>query len=323
MKLWKLSLASLAMLTVCNWAMAQGKPASLMVATASPGGVYAVYGEGLAGLLSETMQIPTSTRQTQGPSQNLALVETGKVELGMTTTGPALDAIQGHSDLSPGVKHQNVRALFSMYPTPFQMVALKSANIASVPDLAGKRIGVGPKAGTGGVYWPRWFKALGISASFQFGGAGDQGDQLADGRLDALLLAGGAPHPTIKELESTKDVAFFGFDDGRLNTIRKSFPDVVPFEIPAGTYKSQTGTVLTGAMWNIVIVNKAMSDELAYGIVKAVFAHQSRLLKTHAAAKDTLPENILKNTAVPLHPGAIRFYKEQGIQLPAAILPPG
>lgn len=322
MKLWKLSAASLLGLLSFNVAIAQENPASLTVATASPGGVYAVYGEGLANLLSETISIPVSTRQTQGPSQNLALVESGKAELGMATTGPALDAIQGKSDLNPGVKHQNVRALFSMYPTPFQMVALKGANIKSAVDIAGKRVGVGPKAGTGGVYWPRWFNALGITASFQFGGAGDQGNQLADGRLDALLLAGGFPHPTIKELEATKDVSVFGFDEGKLNTIKKNYPDVVSFEVPGGTYKGQADKVLTGAMWNIVIVNKSMSPDLAYKIVKAVFTNQSRLMKSHAAAKDTLPENILKNAAVPLHPGALRFYKEQGIQIPAAIQPP-
>jgi TRAP transporter TAXI family solute receptor len=161
-----------------------------------------------------------------------------------------------------------------------------------------------------------------MSASFQYGGAGDQGNQLADGRLDALLLAGGSPHPTYKELEATKQIEVFGFDESRLNTIRKAFPDVVPFEIPGGTYKGQSGKVLTGAMWNIVVVNKSMSPDLAYNIVKAVFANRSRLMKTHSAAKDTLPENILKNTAVPLHPGALRFYKEQGIQIPSAIQPP-
>src|SRR5690554_8232461 len=69
-------------------------PQSLTIATASPGGVYAVYGEGVAAVISKAVGIKTSTRQTQGPVQNLVLVEAGRAPLGMTTSGPAYEALQ-------------------------------------------------------------------------------------------------------------------------------------------------------------------------------------------------------------------------------------
>lgn len=301
---------------------AQDRPQSMTIATASPGGVYAVYGEGVAALLSNTVGVKTSTRQTQGPVQNLVLLQSGRVELGMVTTGPAFEALNGELSLKPGDKHEKIRALFPMYPTPFQMIALKESGINSLEGFDGKRVGAGPKAGTGGTYWPRWIDSLGISIDAQFGGIGDQASQLADGRLDGIITAGGIPHPSFSELETTRDVNIFGMDEETLASILKGNPYAVEFNIPQATYKTQDTDLRTAAMWNFMATNSDMSDALAYDIVKSVFENQEQLLKSHAAAKDTLPKNILNNTFIPLHPGAARYYSEVGIEIPAAINPP-
>lgn len=301
---------------------AQDRPQSMTIATASPGGVYAVYGEGVAALLSNTVGVKTSTRQTQGPVQNLVLLQSGRVELGMVTTGPAYEALNGDLSLKPGDKHEKVRALFPMYPTPFQMIALKESGIDGIEDFEGKRVGAGPKAGTGGTYWPRWIDALDISIDAQFGGIGDQASQLADGRLDGIVTAGGIPHPSFSELETTKDVNIFGMSEETLAGILKENPYAVEFTIPQATYKSQDSDLRTAAMWNFMAASSDMSDDLAYDIVKSVFENQEQLRTSHSAAKDTKPENILNNTFIPLHPGAARYYREVGIEIPNAINPP-
>ena len=146
---------------------AQEMPTSMTVSTASPGGVYAIYGEGVSQLLTSTIGIPTSTRQTQGPAQNLVLLKAGQTNLAMVTTGPAYEAITGTLELAPGDEYTDLRALFPMYPTPFQMIAIESSGIKSLEDLAGKRVGAGPRAGTGGAYWTRWMSDLGIDANLQ------------------------------------------------------------------------------------------------------------------------------------------------------------
>jgi len=304
-------------------ALAADKPSSMTISTASPGGVYAVYGEGLAALISDVVGIPTSTRQTQGPSQNLVLVQSGQTELGLVTTGPAFEAVTGVLDLKPGDKHEDVRALFSMYPTPFQMVASADKGITKLSDLDGKRVGAGPKAGTGGVYWPRWLESLGIKSTLQFGGIGDQASQLADGRLDAIVTAGGIPHPSLSELETTSKVVIFGMDNATLQKLMGTNPYAVEFEIPVGTYRTVAQPLKTAAMWNFVVTRADLPDDVAYAIVKAVFDNHARMVTTHVAAKDTLAENVGKNTVVPLHPGALRYYREAGIAVPDSILPPG
>lgn len=319
----QISLTAIACLTISAGAFAQERPASLTVATASPGGVYAIYGEGLASIITKATGIKASTRQTGGPSQNMVLVQSGQAEVGLTTTGPAYEALKGDLDLKPGDKHTKVRALFVMYPTPFQMIALKDSGINSMDALKGKRIGAGPRAGTGGIYWPRWLDFLGFNANIQFGSIADQASQLADGRLDALVTAAGVPQPAMSEIETTKDANIFGMDEKTMQGILGKNPYAVEYTIPKGAYKTLKSDIKTVAMWNLVIANADMSEEVAYDIVKAVFDHHDSLVKTHSTAKDTLAENIANNTVVPLHPGAVRYYREKGIKLPASVLPPG
>lgn len=322
-RLIRFSIVMFACLFITGGSYAQDRPKSLTIATASTGGVYAIYGEGMAAVISKSVGVKTSTRQTQGPTQNLVLVQSGQTELGMVTSGPAFEAVTGILDLKPGDKHEKVRALFAMYPTPFQMIALKESRINKIEDFNGKRLGAGPRGGTGGTYWPRWLKSLNIGADIQFGGIGDQASQLADRRLDAIVTAGGIPHPSLSELETTKDVTIFGMSDTVLAGILKANPYAVEFIIPQSTYKSLSSDIKTAAMWNFVVTNSDMSETLAYDIVKAVFKNHDRLVMTHAAAKDTLAKNILNNTVLPLHPGAVRYYREIGISIPKAILPLG
>ena len=88
------------------------------------------------------------------------------------------------------------------------------------------------------------------------------------------------------------------------------------------TYKNLTRDSKTDAMWNFVVTNSDMSEKLAYDIVKAVFDNHDSLVTTHSVAKDTLAQNIVHNTIVPLHPGAVRYYREIGVKIPSGILPP-
>ncbi|MGQ9371615.1 TAXI family TRAP transporter solute-binding subunit [Azospirillum sp. ST 5-10] len=315
----------LAALAAGGAAAAEGRdgwPQSLTIATASPGGPFAIYGQGVASLISDVVQVPTSTQQTQGPNQNMLLVDARRTDFGMTTMGPAHEAWNGKLELNPGVEHRNVRALFPMYQTPFQAIALARSGIAGLKDLDGKVVGVGPKAGTGGTYWPRWFEAVGIDVTERSGPIGDQGSQLGDGRLDAIVTAGGAPHPTFVELEAQNDVVVFSLGTEEIAKILPTSDYLSPYEIPAGTYKSLAKPLPTVAMWNFFIAHKDLPEDLVYEVVKAVHANHPRLLQVHAVAAETLPENVAHNKFIWFHPGAVRYYREQGIDIPAALLPP-
>jgi TRAP transporter TAXI family solute receptor len=93
-------------------------------------------------------------------------------------------------------------------------------------------------------------------------------------------------------------------------------PEISPSLVPAGTYPNQPKDYATVGLYNFAVIHKDASDDLAYNIVKAVFANRTELMKSQASAKETLPENISRNALLPLHPGAERYYREMNIQVP-------
>mgnify|MGYP005848816535 CR=1 FL=1 len=291
-------------------------PRDFTIGTASQGGVYFVYGNGLAAFLGEELGLNASGEVTGGPVQNVTLVQMGDHEMGLVTMGPMYDAWNGESELAPGLPHTDVRALFAMYETPFQGIALRSSGIASVGDLAGRRVSVGPAGGTPGTYWPRFLEALGVQANVSYAGAADAAGQLQDGLIDAFVFAAGLPIGAFSQLAAEADVVTFGFTDEELATILAEFPEVTEFVIPGGTYTVQPEDQKSVAMWNFAVVRADMPESLAYEITKTVLENSERMQQIHSAAAATLLENWVNNTFLPFHPGAVRYMEEQGVEVP-------
>jgi TRAP transporter TAXI family solute receptor len=302
-------------------ATALAQPKTMTLGTASVGGTYFVYGGVVAKILTDKTGIQVSTQQTQGPNQNVILVQDGKIELGMTTMGIALQAWTGTGDWTKGKKYDAIRALFPMYDTPLQCVALKKSGITSFKQLDGKTVGVGPKAGTPGTYFPLIFDALGMKATIRNGQGADMGSQLGDGILDAFCFGAGLPIPIFSQLDAEKEVVFFTWTDAERDAIRKKMPEFSESVIPKGTYKSMTADQKTIGLYNFAIANKSMSDDVAYLVTKTILENNAAMLQGHAAASETIAANAKANTFLPFHPGAVRYYKEKGIQLPAATMP--
>jgi uncharacterized protein len=293
-----------------------GWPNDLTIGTASQGGTYFVYGNGFASFITEALGVNATGEVTGGPVQNVTLVETGDHPLGLVTMGPAYDAWNGKSELAPGLEHRSIRALFPMYQTPFQVVALRSSGITSVSDLNGKRVSVGPAGGTPGTYWPQFMTALGVNATVSNAGAADAAGQLADGLIDAFAFAAGVPISAFAELAASQDVVMFGFNEAELPKILEAFPAMAPLTIPAGTYAGHDYDQNTVALWNFAIAREDVPESLAYEITKLAMENPDRMVQIHSAASETLLENWDKNTFMPFHPGAVRYFEEKGIAIP-------
>ncbi|HET6467594.1 MAG TPA: TAXI family TRAP transporter solute-binding subunit [Geminicoccaceae bacterium] len=299
-----------------------GWPDVIRIGTASAGGTYAVYGAGLAGLLQERLQIEADPRNTGGPVQNMLMVHQGELDLGMTTMGPALESWEGRNPLMSGVETRDVRATFPMYQTPFQVVALADSGIASLDDLAGKRVGVGPIEGTSATYWPVFFETLGIEEVRPvFGGANELATQLRFRVIRAFAFSGGFPIPAFVELERDQPVNMFALTAEQQAKLVASFP-VSAFEIPANVYASVAAPQPTVAMWNFGIANKDVPESLVYEVMKVVLDGNAQMVSIHEAARETLAENWVHNTFMWFHPGAVRYYRERGIEIPPELLPP-
>jgi uncharacterized protein len=300
-------------------AMAQDRsdwPSEITIGTASQGGTYFVYGNGFAGYISEALGLNATGEVTGGPVQNVTLVETEDHLMGLVTMGPAFDAWNGTSELAPGLEHRSIRALFPMYQTPFQVVVLKSSGITSVSDLNGKRVSVGPAGGTPGTYWPQFMQAVGVNANISNAGAADAAGQLTDGLIDAFAFAAGVPISAFSELAAQQDVVMFGFTPEEQAKVLEAFPAMAPFTIGAGTYAGHDYDQPTVALWNFAIAHQSMPDSLAYEITKLALDNNDRMKQIHATAAETLVENWDKNTFMPFHPGALKYYEEKGITIP-------
>ncbi|WEX11002.1 TAXI family TRAP transporter solute-binding subunit [Chelativorans sp. AA-79] len=319
MRMLVLAALNAAALALAGPTLAQDRedwPSSLTIGTASQGGTYFIYGTGLAGMISSDLGINASAEVTGGPVQNATLVETGDHQIGLVTMGPAYEAWTGESELAPGVEHKSLRALFPMYQTPFQGVALKSSGIDSVDDLDGKRVSVGPAGGTAATYWPRFFEIVGVSPEVSYSGANDAIGQVKDGLIDAFAFAAGVPIAAFAQIAAENDVNIFGFTPEQQKAILDARPELAAFEVPGGLYEGFPDPQQTVAMWNFAVAHEDMPENLAYEITKLVMENNDRMKAIHASAAETVSENIDKNTFLPYHPGAVRYYEEKGVTIP-------
>ena len=291
-------------------------PDNFTVGTASQGGTYFVYGSGWANLIADELGVSGGGEVTGGPNQNLALVHTGELALGLTTMGPAAEALAGESPLAPGVKMDNVCALFPMYETPFSITTLADSGIESISDIPdGASIGFGPAASTSDTYFPAILEELGVDFERRNGGWSDLGGQLQDGLIDVIAFAAGIPIPAVSQLEVQTDVNIIEFTEEEQQKVLDAFP-VSPFQIPASTYQTLEEDARAVSMWNFTIAGCDLPEDFVYEITKLSMENNDKMMDIHRSAATSVPENIQYNTVLPFHPGAVRWYEENGYEIP-------
>ena len=283
-------------------------PDSLTLVTASPGGTYHAYGEGLAKILTRALGIPVLMQPTEGPSENIRLIEAGRAQLGFVTMGAALEAWEGAGDWTGGRPFRALRAVFPMYDTPFHFVARQEADVRLLADLAGKRVGVGPHGGTAASYVPRVLAPLGIAATPVHGTWTDLAAQLRAGGIDALAAAGGVPFPAIAALEAARAIRSVPILPDQVAAMRLAVPELTASVIPAGSYPSLMAGYATVGLHNFAVAHRDLPDDLVHEVTKAVFEMHAEMMDAHPAAAATVPGNFVRNTLLPFHGGALRYY---------------
>jgi TRAP transporter TAXI family solute receptor len=289
-----------------NW------PDHLTIGTASPGGTYYVYGDGLAKILTRTLDLPVVRLATDGPAQNIELLEAGEAKLGFVTIGIALQAWNGTGVWAGKKPARSMRAIFPMYDTPFQFLVLQESGIRSITEMAGKRVGVGPRGGTSAAYFPEFFNTLKVPVNLVFGEWAELAAHMHQHTLDVLAVAAGVPFPSFVELEAKDKVRYIAFAPEQIATLRLAMPELAPSRIPAGTYPSLLRHYQTLGLYNFAVAHADLPDDLVYNVVRAVFENHEEMMEAHAAAAATVPANVDRNSFLPLHPGAIRYYRQVG-----------
>jgi uncharacterized protein len=317
-----LRIAVIIVVTVLLWppsarAAEPGWPKSIAIATASPGGVYYVYGQALADILRKELGIEVTAQATQGTTRNIILIETGHAALGLVTMGTAWEAWNGTGEWTKGQRFRGMRAILPMYDSPFQIAVAKRSNVKSFEQLAGKQIGAGPRGGTSGTYFPRIFEMLKVPVALSYGSLEEMMSQIAAGQLDGVVLATGVPVPSLFKLDEKEGMDYVPFTADQIKTLRQQMPELNDSTIASGAYPSLATDYHTVGLFNFVITNKDLPDDLVYQIIKATFNDREQLVQAHSAAEETIPKNINRDTFLPIHAGALRYYREIGVDVPA------
>jgi TRAP transporter TAXI family solute receptor len=286
-------------------------PQTLAIGTGSPGGTYFVYGEALARILTRELKTTVWARPTEGPIENIKLLENNEIQLAFVTLGIAQQGWNGSADWTAGTKYRAMRAAFPMYDTPFQFVALQDSGIVSISDLGGKRIGIGPEGGTSGIYMPEVFKALKLDATLRTGSWADLTSHVQAGSVDALAVAAGVPVPSFADLERGNKVRYLPLTQNQIVSLRLAIPELGSSLVAAGTYPSLLRHYQTVGMFNFAVAHSSLPGDLVYAIVEAVFANQEEMMAVHPAAAETAPGNFTRNTFLPYHAGAAEWYHKK------------
>jgi len=295
----------------------------ISVATGGTGGVYYPYGGGLAEIWTRHVPGVQAVAEVTGASvENTRLVNRGESLIGEIMNDVAYQAYYAEERFKG--KPQKILAMFQMYPHHYHVVALKGSGVKTIYDIKGKRVSVGAP-GSGTEFKTNLvFKALGISyndfkvhrLSFT-----ENANALKDGTIDVGIWDVAAPTSSVMDLATTRDIVLISFSDEDIKKIVEKYPFYSPFVMPPGIYKGQDYPVKNPSVWNTVICNPDVSEDLVYKLVKALFQHKDYLEKIHPFAKYTTPENAINASPIPLHPGAIKYYRELGLKIPDRLLP--
>ena len=281
---------------------------TLTFATGNPSGIYYPYGGGLSSIWSQTLPGVNVKAEVTGASViNVIQVARGESEVGIAMGDVVVSAYRGEDRFPEPLP---LRTLFAAYPNFVHLVAMADADIHHFSDLRGKRVSMGaPGSGTA-LAAENLLAGLGVGESelnAQYLNFSGTADGLKDGVLDAAFVVGGLGIGVVKELALTRDIVLVSFSTEEVRRLGERYPAYVPADIPQGTYRGVEEKVSTLSIWNLVVVNAAMEDELAYRLVCSLYQNQADLESIVAAASFTTPGNARVMSAVPLHPGAQRF----------------
>jgi hypothetical protein len=255
--------------------------------------------------------------------ENVKLCDKGETLFGAIMNDVAYQAYNGVSKFDG--KPQKVLGMFVMYPHHYHVVVHKNSGINSIYDIKGKKVSVGAP-GSGTEYKTNLIlqEALGIPySSFNVHRLSftETASALKDGTIDVGFWDVAAPTSSIMDLSTTHYIKILSFTPEEMKKIVDKFPFYSAFVMPANIYRGQDYEVANPSVWNTFICNADVSEQKVYDLTKAVFEHQDYLAKIHPFAQFTTKENAAAHSVIPLHPGAIKYLKEQGIAVPEKLIP--
>ncbi|MBU2960792.1 TAXI family TRAP transporter solute-binding subunit [Citreicella sp. C3M06] len=285
------------------------------VLTGGTSGVYYPLGVAIADIYAKN--IPDARAQVQSTKasvENLNLLQQGRGEIGFALGDSVKDAYEGNAEVGFSKPLDKLRSIAAIYPNYIQIAASADAGVITAAELAGKSVSVGAaKSGTE-VNARKILGALDMTyddlGKVEYLPFAESVELMKNRQLDATLQSSGLGSAALKDLSSTQDVTYVSIPEDVAGKLGAPYASGI---IPAGTYPGQDEDISTLTITNILVTSSDVSDELAYQMTKLLFENLDQLKAAHAAAGAIDIQNAIKNSPIPMHPGAEKYYKEQGL----------
>lgn len=311
---------------------AEAKTYRINIATATTGGAYYPIGNAMAQIWTKKLDgVKAAAQSTAGTPQNVELMMNKEVQIALGQNGICYYAFNGAGTYEgkKGFPVKSLRGITALYPNVMHWVVASDSGIKSVSELKGQKIVPGAVASATevntremlSVYGLNYMKDAGeVNVKADFVGYNEAVDLLKNRQIIASHIAGGVPTAAVLDVLSTGAAKLISLEEDKIQEITTKYPWYFPYTIKAGTYPKQEEDIHTIALSNILFTREDQPEEMIYMITKAIYDYHDDLVNAHKATKNTVLENALNGMTLPLHPGSVKFYEEQGIEIPAKLI---
>jgi hypothetical protein len=283
--------------------------------TGPQGGIWVPLGGQLKDVFEKAVPgLSVSTLPGAGVA-NVRAIEEGKAEIGFGNTITTADAIEGKAPFNK--KHGKVCNIATLYPQYFQVVVLADSGINSVKDIKGKTITTQQRGNTGEMITQHLLKVFGMSYSdvkVNFGSYTDSVEQMKDKQAHMFTLGAGIPLGAVMDLAASRDIKLIDLS-GIIGDMKKLNPGYTLVPVPKGTYPKQDADIQVIGYATHVVASCDLPADSVYAMTKAIAANTALLGNLNKAMAGLMPKDMATNVGVPFHPGAARFYKENGVSM--------
>ena len=318
MKMKKMIALVLSAVLILGMAACGSGSTQMTMGTGGPSGTYYAFGGVLGQYMKNFANVDVTVVSSDGSKANIESIDAGDYQLGFVQSDVMAYAWTGARSFESTGAIQSFRVIGGLYAEAVQLITM-DPEIKSVADLKGKNVSIG--APGSGVY----FNAMDILAAAglteadinpQYLSFGDSTDGLKDGKIDAAFIVAGAPTAAITELCTTNNAYLVPIDGEIAANLMASNDFYTAYTIPAGTYAGQDADVTTVTVKATLIVSANADEETVYNLTKAIFDNTAAIAAENGKGAELSIENATSGMAAPFHPGAAKYFAEQGVDVP-------
>lgn len=292
-----------------------GETVNISFATSGQGGTFYVAGSGMAGYVNSNVDgIQMNAEVTQGVVENLRLMSSGQTEMGFSYGSTAYNMLNDLAEFE-GQQYEGIRGVASIHAGALNFVTLDNTGIETVEDLVGKIVSIGPQGSGSAAVSEEFLRSAGLWDDINIRNLGfdDSASSLRDGHIDAFIIGGTTPVPSLIELEATHPMKLLELSQEQIDTFLENHPYHIAYTISADGYSSLDADVETVGYSVIWVADESVEDWIIHDILEGLFSEdgQAYLKNVQAAFTEMAPGlEHFEQLGLPVHPGAEQYYNE-------------